>query len=70
MKPKIALFLHQPKCSVQSGNGIMQSLPNTMTLRYSLSIEWKMISLTISRSLRSQAALAIPILSGPIQRER
>ena len=26
MKPKIALFLHQPKCSVQSGNGIMQSL--------------------------------------------
>jgi hypothetical protein len=26
MKPKIALFLHQPKCSIQSGNGIMQSL--------------------------------------------
>ena len=23
---KIALFLHQPKCSVQSGNGIMQAL--------------------------------------------
>lgn len=26
MKGKIALFLHQPKCSVQSGNGIMQAL--------------------------------------------
>ena len=26
MKPKIALFLHQPKCSVQSGNGLMQAL--------------------------------------------
>jgi Biotin-protein ligase, N terminal len=26
MKPTIALFLHQPKCSVQSGNGIMQAL--------------------------------------------
>jgi len=26
MKPKIALFLHQPKCSVQSGNGIMNAL--------------------------------------------
>lgn len=26
MKPKIALFLHQPKCSVQSGNGIMEAL--------------------------------------------
>lgn len=26
MKPTIALFLHQPKCSVQSGNGIMKSL--------------------------------------------
>ena len=26
MKPTIALFVHQPKCSVQSGNGIIQSL--------------------------------------------
>jgi glutamine amidotransferase-like uncharacterized protein len=26
MKPKIALFVHQPKCSVQSGNGIMEAL--------------------------------------------
>jgi len=29
MKPKVALFLHQPKCSVQSVNGIIQALsPN------------------------------------------
>ena len=26
MKPKIALFIHQPMCSVQSSNGIMQAL--------------------------------------------
>lgn len=26
MKPTIALFIHDPKCSVQSGNGIMSSL--------------------------------------------
>lgn len=26
MKDKIALFLHQPKCSVQSGNGILAAL--------------------------------------------
>lgn len=26
MKPTIALFLHQPKCSVQSGNGVMNAL--------------------------------------------
>lgn len=26
MKPTIALFLHQPKCSVQSGNGVMKAL--------------------------------------------
>lgn len=26
MKDKIALFLHQPKCSVQSGNGILEAL--------------------------------------------
>ena len=26
MKPTIALFLHQPMCSVQSGNGIIKSL--------------------------------------------
>jgi len=28
MKPTIALFLCDPKCSVQSGNGIMQALGN------------------------------------------
>jgi len=29
VKPTIALFLHQPKCSVQSGNGILKALePN------------------------------------------
>jgi glutamine amidotransferase-like uncharacterized protein len=28
MKPTIALFLHQPKCSVQSGNGIIKALEN------------------------------------------
>ena len=26
MKPTVALFLHQPKCSIQSGNGIMKAL--------------------------------------------
>lgn len=26
MKPTIALFIHDPKCSVQSGNGIMKAL--------------------------------------------
>lgn len=26
MKPTIALFLHQPRCSIQSGNGIIQAL--------------------------------------------
>jgi len=26
MKPKIALFIHQPMCSIQSGNGIINSL--------------------------------------------
>ena len=26
MKPTIALFLHDPKCSVQSGNGLMRAL--------------------------------------------
>mgnify|MGYP006269023359 CR=1 FL=1 len=26
MKPRLALFLHQPKCSVQSGNGIIKAL--------------------------------------------
>jgi hypothetical protein len=26
MKPTIAIFLHQPKCSVQSGNGIIKAL--------------------------------------------
>lgn len=28
MKPTIALFIHDPKCSVQSGNGIMKALSN------------------------------------------
>jgi hypothetical protein len=28
MKPTIALFLYDPKCSVQSGNGIMKALEN------------------------------------------
>jgi hypothetical protein len=28
MKPTIALFVHDPKCSVQSGNGVMQALGN------------------------------------------
>ena len=28
MKGRIALFLHQPYCSVQSGNGIMRALNN------------------------------------------
>lgn len=26
MKPRVAIFIHQPKCSVQSGNGIIHSL--------------------------------------------
>ena len=26
MKPTIALFIHDPKCSVQCGNGMMQAL--------------------------------------------
>lgn len=26
MRPKIALFVHQPKCSIQSGNGIIKAL--------------------------------------------
>ena len=28
MKPTIALFLHQPMCSIQSGNGIIKALRN------------------------------------------
>lgn len=28
MKPTIALFIHDPRCSVQSGNGIMHALSN------------------------------------------
>ena len=28
MKPRIALFLHQPKASIQSGNGILKALSN------------------------------------------
>ena len=26
MKATVALFIHQPKCSIQSGNGIIQAL--------------------------------------------
>jgi glutamine amidotransferase-like uncharacterized protein len=33
MKPKIALFLHQPKCSIQSGNGIMNALSDYYTFK-------------------------------------
>ena len=33
MKPKIALFVHQPKCSVQSGNGIIQALNSDYTFK-------------------------------------
>jgi len=33
MQGKIALFLHQPKCSVQSGNGIIQALSPYYTFK-------------------------------------
>lgn len=33
MKPTIALFVHQPKCSVQSGNGIIRALSNNYTFK-------------------------------------
>jgi len=33
MPGKIALFLHQPKCSVQSGNGIIQALSSQYTFK-------------------------------------
>ena len=33
MKPKIALFLHQPMCSVQSGNGIINALSSHYDFR-------------------------------------
>ena len=33
MKGKIALFLHQPKCSVQSGNGIMNALSSDYSFK-------------------------------------
>jgi hypothetical protein len=33
MKPTIALFVHQPKCSVQSGNGIMRALNSDYTFK-------------------------------------
>ena len=33
MKPTIALFIHDPKCSVQSGNGIMQALGNNYNFK-------------------------------------
>ena len=33
VKPTIALFIHDPKCSVQSGNGIMQALGNNYNFK-------------------------------------
>lgn len=33
MKGKIALFLHQPKCSIQSGNGIMRALSSSYSFK-------------------------------------
>ena len=33
MKPTIALFIHDPRCSVQSGNGIMQALGNNYNFK-------------------------------------
>jgi hypothetical protein len=33
MQGKIALFLHQPKCSVQSGNGIIRALSPSYTFK-------------------------------------
>jgi len=33
MKPTIALFVHQPKCSVQSGNGIIRALNSDYTFK-------------------------------------
>jgi hypothetical protein len=33
MQPKVALFIHQPKCSIQSGNGIVKSLSPHFTFK-------------------------------------
>jgi len=33
MKPTIALFLHQPRCSVQSGNGIIKALESNYNFK-------------------------------------
>lgn len=33
MKPKIALFVHQPKCSIQSCNGIIEALSEYYTFK-------------------------------------
>ena len=33
VKPTIALFIHDPRCSVQSGNGIMQALGNNYNFK-------------------------------------
>jgi phosphoribosylformylglycinamidine (FGAM) synthase-like amidotransferase family enzyme len=33
MKPKVALFVYDPKCSVQSGNGIMKALGEQYNFR-------------------------------------
>jgi glutamine amidotransferase-like uncharacterized protein len=33
MKPKIALFLHHPRCSIQCGNGIIEALSDEYTFK-------------------------------------
>ena len=33
MKPRIAIFIHQPKCSVQSGNGIIHALESDFVFK-------------------------------------
>lgn len=33
MRPKIALFVHQPRCSVQSGNGVIRALETHYTFK-------------------------------------
>jgi len=33
MKPTVAIFIHDPKCSVQSGNGIMKALGEEYNFR-------------------------------------
>ena len=40
VKPTIALFIHDPKCSVQSGNGIMQALGNNYNFKGGVAFEF------------------------------